>query len=375
MFIDLTEILQHPYRTGIQRVEREIIKHWPKNVQQLQPVRFDRTMGRFVHVSRKTFDILANPPQSMEEELLALSPLTSDCAVADDDILAAALFNPELFADAARGQAYERLSRINNANITWLVYDFFPFLLSTNPEGTDRVFLPYRHALSAIQRQCFISEQTRTQFGVFYQRMPCDVGPALALGGDGLHLEKQTFAPDRTTFVCLGSIDPRKNLLPVMKAFQLLWSRGVDAELTLIGRLMQHAVEEPGYILQMSRDSRFKHFDRASDDEVKGILRGARATIFASTLEGYGLPPIESLASGIPVIVSSTLPSMTMLAGGGRIGLNDITPESIATAVEQLMDDEFAQSVWDDASDLKTPTWDHFARDLAEWLLHDLGER
>lgn len=111
--------------------------------------------------------------------------------------------------------------------------------------------------------------------------------------------------PDRPYFVTLGTIEPRKNHALLLD----IWQR-LDAE-------MGHGA--PHLLILGQRGwnnaATFARLDQApmmgrsvfelpglSDGDIAGLLQGARALLFPSLTEGYGLPPLEAAALGVPVI-------------------------------------------------------------------------
>jgi glycosyltransferase involved in cell wall biosynthesis len=198
-------------------------------------------------------------------------------------------------------------------------------------------------------------------------RDPERTGPYFALGGDGLGMEKQQFRSDKVGFAYVGTIEPRKNVLTILQAFELLWASGVDAELTLIGRTEQSARHEIAAVDRLAGERRFKYLGHVDDTTVRNVLRTVRATIFVSAAEGFGIPPFESLTHGVPVIVSPDLPSLNLLPGGGRITLTEVSPHALATAVKELLDDVVAARLWKEAAELTIPTWRDLALNIGAW--------
>src|SRR4029450_3014568 len=105
-----------------------------------------------------------------------------------------------------------------------------------------------------------------------------------------------------------------------------------------------------------------------SDERLRSILKRARATVFASKSEGFGLPPYESLAVGIPVIVTEDLPSIQLISPLGQIRLACPDADSIAASVAKLMDDDFARGLWREATNVRIPTWEDLARQVSAWV-------
>jgi glycosyltransferase involved in cell wall biosynthesis len=369
VFLDITELVGNPLRTGIQRVEREIIRHWP-GPRRLTPCRFDGPSQCFVGVSEAVFEILGSDsqrPGAGERELLTPYLKTArPLALAD---LCAGLFNPEVFFDAARAKGYQKICREPDARVSWLLFDFLPYLRPQDyPAGTARSCMHYVRALRDVPRVSSISELTQIEYTTRIMRDPTRSGPHFPLGGDGLQIEKQQFRPDKTAFAYVGTIEPRKNVAVVLEAFEQLWASGVDAELIVVGRLDPRATRELPVLERLRGEERFRYLGHVDDATVRTVMRKVRATIFVSAVEGFGIPPYESLSAGIPVIVSSNLPSTDLLPPGGRITVGEVTPQSVAAAVTELLDDDKAARLWNEAARLVIPTWPDFVARLAAWV-------
>lgn len=125
----------------------------------------------------------------------------------------------------------------------------------------------------------------------------------------------QIFAPAKPTYLMVGSIEPRKMHQHVFETFDRLWSQGEDIRLVIVGRqawktdtLIQRMAEHPrlGTHLFVLRD--------ASDEELEACYDKASALIIASEIEGFGLPVVEALQRGLPVLCSD-IPVFKEIAG------------------------------------------------------------
>jgi glycosyltransferase involved in cell wall biosynthesis len=283
----------------------------------------------------------------------------------------APVFVPELFYDPQRCGFYrDRLSH-DPRSAAFLLYDFIPWLHPTLIGVTETApAMPYLALMRDAERTAFISGRTREDYArriLRGRKQAEEAGPILALGADGLGLERQDFAPARRLFVALGSVDGRKNQDRIVAAFRLLWQAGeFDFDLALLGRVFAH-VDRRFLDAASAELPRFRHIADANDAEVRGLLRQARATVYASEFEGFGLPPLESLQAGIPVVAVEGLPSLSDLPPHGQIRIAAADPAAIADAVRQLADDAVAESLWRDASQLCLSSWRDFAVAAATW--------
>jgi glycosyltransferase involved in cell wall biosynthesis len=98
------------------------------------------------------------------------------------------------------------------------------------------------------------------------------------------------------------------------------------------------------------------------------VIRGSRATLFPSLGEGFGLPPLESLALGVPVIVASQVPSLGLIAPGGQVRLDRPDAQGIRAAVLDMLDDATARRKCQEITGLSLPRWADLGRACADWL-------
>ena len=358
--LDITELAQNPINTGIQRVVRALIRHWPIDIP-LTLVRFDPAQGlmKLPDTARAT---LLDPAVTVDHPVDRRAGPGARAAVSLD--ATSRILVPEVFYDTARCRFYRALPP---EQVGFLLYDLIPYLHPAQIGVRQTAsFMPYLRLLRDATHIGFISEQTRAEFTHRIRRTDQCPGPVLPLGADGLGVERQIFAATRTDFVCIGSIDGRKNQNLIIAAFQRLWQRGSHAHLTLVGNAFPRV--DLSALEAIADHPHFTWHRDATDETVRGLLRGARATLYMSEIEGYGLPPVESLGAGIPVIVSDRVPSIRALPQAGQIRLTTLTLETIAEAVEAVCDDRIAQDLWQQAATLQLPGWADFARTTADWF-------
>jgi len=363
--IDITELLRNPIRTGIQRVERELIRYWP-GPSRLCPVIAGRT--GFQRLPEGILPALAAgeaiPQRAIDRLLRVVRPLRPDPATVR-------LVNAELFFDPERARLYSNLVRRGARGVGWLLYDFLPWLTPQDfARGSARLGMPYLRTLRDIPAVAHISEQTRNDYEGRIMRGHGRSGPVIALGGDGLAIPRQTFTPARRRYVALGTIEARKNVAAILEAFAQLWREGSSAELVVIGMMRGGTEREAEWLRRLAAEPKFRYLGDADDTMLREVLQGARALVFASRSEGFGLPPLEALHAGIPVIASANIPSIAMLPASGQIRLSDAGATAIAAAVRDLEDDRTAARLWQEAASLQIRTWRDAAREFADWAQH-----
>ena len=132
----------------------------------------------------------------------------------------------------------------------------------------------------------------------------------------------------------VGPPEPRKNLAVLLEALLALEERGrAVPPLVLVGRTH---LKDPR--LEALR-GRTRHLtidcDRVSDADLVALRAGARGLLFPTLAEGFGYPPLEALAAGVPVAVSD-LPVLREVLGDAALFLDPRSPDAWADAMETL---------------------------------------
>ncbi|MSU80128.1 MAG: glycosyltransferase family 1 protein [Gemmataceae bacterium] len=126
--------------------------------------------------------------------------------------------------------------------------------------------------------------------------------------------------------LCVGTIEPRKNILRLMQAYcSLPESLRERWPLLLVGAWGWKFADEKSYYESEGRHHNIRHVGYVSDADVPLLYNGARALIYPSLYEGFGLPPLEMLACGGAVLASNIEPIIEVVGTHGHL----VAPEDI----------------------------------------------
>lgn len=235
------------------------------------------------------------------------------------------------------------------------------------PRGADRDgrVTRYHREVAKADNVAFISKSTRDVFERRLARRSLHRAIVARPGADGLP-SVRAVPPEPATFAILGTIEPRKRHRVVLEAFEHLWAAGWGHRLLILGG---EGWENPEFLEALrSHSSRIDWIERPSDDDVADSFARATAVIFTPHAEGFGLPPLEALAAGCPVIVDASLPALNGLDGGGQIRLPVVTPHTVAAAVETLAEPSTNAEYRRAIGEVCLPTWNRFTRDVEGWI-------
>jgi glycosyltransferase involved in cell wall biosynthesis len=366
VFIDLTQFLACPQLSGIQRVTAEICRRWPD--ERLMPVKFDgKTL---VTVDRRIIRMIgssftAGAPNFLQVALA--SGWTRPLVLDPDDILLV----PELFYDPARIAYYMDRTEEERRQFRFIVYDLIPLLhphYFADPPFQDICL--YFQMIRKMPNCGFISEATQSAYYRRLKRSDRPGGVVLRLGSDGLGPRPSAVSRRRPpTFTVIGRIERHKNPKMIVDAFKPLLREVDGLRLVFLGKFERMELAAEAGIIDMAADpsSGLVHNPRPDDDTVRKYIDESRATVFVSEAEGFGLPPVESLWRGIPVITATGIPSLEKIGSAGLHIIDPLNADNLREAVRTFLDDGYMIRKSEEALELDLPTWDGFARQVAEW--------
>lgn len=145
---------------------------------------------------------------------------------------------------------------------------------------------------------------------------------------------RQAQVPAKPYILYVGQIQPRKNLIRLIQAFEILQQNEKDLQLVIAG---SHGwLNSPIYRymgLSPAREN-IVQLGRVGDDELARLYNNAAAYVLPSLYEGFGMPILEAMACRCPV-VTSNISSMPEVAGGAAVLVDPLNVESIAAGIQE----------------------------------------
>ena len=163
----------------------------------------------------------------------------------------------------------------------------------------------------------------------------------------------------------VGTVQPRKNYSRMIRALSELRDRGSDVHYAIAGGSGWLEDEMYRSIRESRMDDRVHILGFVSDQDLPALYSGARALLAVSLYEGFGLPVLEAMACGTPVITSN-LSSLPEVAGDAGVLVNPLDIDAITDSVVALLADSNLreQLIAEGLDHVKRFSWANAARQL-----------
>jgi alpha-1,2-rhamnosyltransferase len=146
----------------------------------------------------------------------------------------------------------------------------------------------------------------------------------------------EMFHDPAPVYLMVSTIEPRKNHAYLLDAFELLWANGSDARLCIIGKVGWKCDELIARIKQHPLlNKQLFMFNQINDKGLEYAYANARALVFPSHVEGFGLPLVEAMQRGLPAMASD-IPVFREVGGDFMAYFDLATPQSLANQVMQF---------------------------------------
>ena len=138
----------------------------------------------------------------------------------------------------------------------------------------------------------------------------------------------------------VGTVEPRKNLLTLVRAFdELLRTTELRPQLVIAGQKGWLTEELFAHVEQSALKERILFTGYVADEDLAALYSSCRVSVYPSLYEGFGLPPLEAMACGAPVITSRIPVIMETSLGAARLVAPTDLQELTVALVEMLTDD------------------------------------
>jgi glycosyltransferase involved in cell wall biosynthesis len=174
----------------------------------------------------------------------------------------------------------------------------------------------------------------------------------------------------------VGHLEPRKNYARLLEAYERLdRSLKESLQLVIVGRELRDYEGLYRWTRSRGLSRRVVFPGFVSTDHLRVLYRNARAFVFPSIYEGFGFPPLESLASGVPVAASNAS-AMPEVLGGAAIFFDPFSVDGMADALRTIVEDSgVRQRIMESAGGvLRKYDWDRCAKDTLAVYQEVLGD-
>lgn len=347
LLVDISELVQRDWGSGIQRVVRSILNHWLLNPPAgyiVEPVYAVLNEPGYRYARQFTSRMLDIWPFWCEDE--TVEPVTGDIFVGLD-------LQPAI---VPQQQSLLQEWRRMGVKVCFIIYDLLPAIA---PEFFFPGARPNHHAWLATISEfdgvvCIsraVADEYRewldhygpdriTPLEIDWFHLGCDpeMGPT---GSDALPAEAEALLArlrGAPSFLSVATVEPRKGFRQTLDAMEMLWAKGVDANFVIVGK--------PGWMMDdfIARlqthpelGNRLFWLQDINDDYLLAVYGACRYLIAASQGEGFGLPLIEAARHDLPVLARD-IPVFREVAGDAATYFPDSRdPAVLAQAIGNLL--------------------------------------
>jgi glycosyltransferase involved in cell wall biosynthesis len=346
--VDVSAIVVQDHKTGIQRTVKSLLDEFVDNYSQdfhIEPVYLSSDGGTFHYKYARDwyinsfknldFDIVDKTVDFYENDVLLLL---------DFDL-------PNLINNEVKILHQKLIS--HRTSVFIIIYDLLPITFPKFfPSFAHDLHKKYIEAALNLSGAFCISKAVKNDLKDFYS---LKVGTTYALDNFTLGSDIKKSVPcafpiknkikhlnaiqKSTSFIMVGTIEPRKGHNDILESFELLWKKGVDANLVIVGKkgwLINELVEkiEKNSFLEQ----KLFWFESADDHELEELYKASDCLIAASYCEGFGLPIIEAAIRGLPLFVRETNIFREVASDNAYYFNERSTNDEIALSIECWLD-------------------------------------
>jgi len=350
------------------------------------PVRWDYLFRRYSRLSARERRLLEDPfagyrAPSIAPELLETAgtagSLWDGLTRAGRGILPESLLGAEdtlLIPDVCwdrRVHEWKHLAAWPGRKVAYF-HDAMPMRLPSRPGKPSRLFLKYMRELGRMDHVICVSREVEADLQNFWRREGVRPPATTVLPWPVPFSGAPPASPPNFTarrIIYVARLKMRKNQPVLLEACEQLWREGHDFSLELFGTadVLTDTLRILSRIRQLrARGRRVAWRRHVSDGELKQAYQECSFTVFPSKMEGFGLPVLESLWFGRPVICGRNGVLGEVSGQGGCLQIDQNNPQELATAMRRLLTDEDElKRLSQEARQRPFRIWADYGRDLA----------
>jgi len=175
----------------------------------------------------------------------------------------------------------------------------------------------------------------------------------------------------RNYWLFVGSLEPRKNVEVLLDAYELYFKKSsAPKPLKLAGGAGWKSERTKSRLEDMAKSMSIEHLGYVSDQELEQLYAESFGFIFPSWYEGFGLPVVEAMNQGTPVITSLES-SLKEIAEGFALSFNPESPEELCKQMLLLESDSSIWKTYQESSLRRTEdfNWENTAQDLSNLFM------
>jgi glycosyltransferase involved in cell wall biosynthesis len=244
-----------------------------------------------------------------------------------------------------------KLGLWSSSNIIQVIHDFIPYLFpedDNEDKGAHRIFNNYQKYLSKIPTRYVADSQSTKQDAIEFWHIRKEDVDVVYLGSFAEAKSPRTHFKNKKVLI-VSAVSPHKNHFRLLEAFEIVHHQHPDAELIIVGHIRKNVRARFDSTLNdvMSRNKGIKISlcGYATDEEIVSLYRNAAVFVFPSLYEGFGLPVLEAMAQGCPVITSN-VSSLPEVVGDAAVLIDPFNTAELAEAmINVLADDELKREM------------------------------
>ena len=369
LYVDISVVHHNDYKTGIQRVVRSILSELISNPPEgyvVSPVFIDDSRGKWnFYSTQMRQSYIENPAIKFNK----------------GDILLGLDLTGGYVVEASRHGMYQRIMA-SGTRVYFVVYDLLPVLMPQFfKANTHKSFEQWLRVVGCGDGVVCISKAVADDFVQWFKAKdvvlpPCFLVDFFHLGADIAASEPTRGIPEdsgkvlsilsiNTSFLMVGTVEPRKGHAQTLAAFEQLWAESHKVNLIIVGK---QGWEIEALAERLHNHSELdKHLfwlEGASDEYLERLYAASNCLIAASEGEGFGLPLIEAAQHKLPIIARD-IPVFREVAGDNAFYFNGTSPMELAVSIKEWLI-LYEKGLAPNSSKMIWLTWKKSAQQLLE---------